>query len=98
MGGVTMPTEHCRASLEEIVQCMFATFPEKISGLIAAAAMIAPVLHVEIKAASDEAALLLPLVGLGFFALRYYQAVLDIRERRRRLERDDPPEYPGGDF
>ena len=93
-----MPTEHCRASLEEIVQCMFATFPEKISGFIAAAAMIAPVLHVEIKAASDEAALLLPLVGLGFFALRYYQAVLDIRERRRRLERDDPPEYPGGDF
>ena len=84
-----MPTEHCRATLGEIFQCMFATVPEKLGGLIAALFMLVPALHQYIKEASAEAAILLPLAGLGFFALRYWVTILEIRERRRRLAHEE---------
>ena len=84
-----MPDAQCRETLGEIIHCMFATIPEKVGGVVAAVLMAFPWLHQEIKQASDEAALLLPLAGLGFFGLRYWVTILEIRERRHRLENDE---------
>jgi len=93
-----MPDAHCRETVGDIFQCMFATVPEKLGGVIAASLMALPWMHQYIKAASDEAAVLLPLAGLGFFILRYWVTILEIRERRHRLHDDEQNDAKGDEF
>ena len=82
-----MPSGYCKESLNEVLQVMFATAPEKAGGLLAAFLMAWPAIHSELKDLSDGATLMLPILGAGFFILRYWATILEIREfHRKKLE------------
>ncbi len=80
-----MPTEQCRASIQDVLECFFSTAADKgIAAFVGITASL-PLWHSYLKDASEIATLLLPWVGLAVGGLQFHVKTLEARERRRRL-------------
>lgn len=84
-----MPTEQCHATISEVAKCFLETGLDKASAAVATLMISLPVWHSTLKDISDNAALIVPILGAIWLCVQIYAKIGEIRARKCVVDRDE---------
>ena len=84
-----MPTEQCHATISEVAKCFLETGLDKASAIVATLMISLPAWHSTLKDVSDNAALVVPILGAAWLMVQIYAKVGEIHARRIAVDRDE---------
>ena len=76
-------------TISELIGAMFQTANEKVSGVIAAGAIAAPIWHGYVKELSEGAAMIAPIIGVAYVAAQFWLTILKIRAGKQHFGKDE---------
>jgi len=83
-----MPTEECHATISEVAKCFLETGLDRASAIVATLMISLPAWHSLLKDVSDNAALVVPILGAVWLMVQIYAKVGEIRARKYVTSQD----------
>jgi len=77
-----MPTEQCHATISEVAKCFLETGLDKASAAVAILMISLPGWRSALKDVSDNAALVVPILGAIWLMVQIYAKIGEIRARK----------------